>query len=294
MDAQVGIEVTDWIDTPGGPGREGSKAETGEYIDTYGLGEVSEARTLDGGIGRSFSQDNGPPSLYVLLANRFTVVLRADDPAMSVDDLWAVYDASSLGRLAGAGVYGEPGGPAPPAWAADRIAEWETTAPETTPASPPETTASSTPLASCDVLLPVAEVRRVCEIPELKADVGSFETEGENCNRTYNRGREISGLIFLVSHYASETVASSAQRASMDFENQLDRRDVAGLGDAATRVVHDLGDLQNHILTVASGVDLLEFKSGDYNVERGQQVCTLYQMETLARGVVERLATSTP
>lgn len=291
MDATIEVAVTDHVDNPDGPGPE---AETGQRIDIYGLGTVSDARTLEGGLGRSYQPDDGPPSLHILLADRFTVVLRADDPAMSVDDLWAVYNASGLERLAGADVYGAPGGPAPPEWAADPIAQWEASFVAEAPAPPPSQTASATPLASCDEILPVAEVRRVCGIPELKVDVGSFETEGTNCNRTYNRGREISGLIFLVSHYSNESLARSAQQASMNFDSQLNRRDVAGLGDAATRVVHDLDGEQKHILSVATGVDLLEFKSGDYDVEPRQQVCTLDQMETLARGVVERLAASSP
>ncbi|GAB5534409.1 MAG: hypothetical protein Rubg2KO_06580 [Rubricoccaceae bacterium] len=294
MDQGINIAVTDWIDRPeSGPARESSELVTGERLSPYKAGEVSDVRTLEGGVGQSYVMEDGMATLHVLLAERFAVILRADEPTTTAEDLWAAYDASGIARIAGAGVYGDAT-PEPPDWAAEPIAEWSP--PEAEPDTPTEPAASSTPLASCDVLLPVEEVRRVCAIPELRAKSTPFEQEGKNCNRVYNRVRELSGLTFIVSRFSNEGVARSAQQASMDFEDQLDRRDVAGLGDAATRVTQDFPDLrdQTHYLTVASGVDLIEFRTGNLSVERGQQVCTLDQIETLAQGVVARLEAGSP
>ncbi|OZC02359.1 hypothetical protein [Rubricoccus marinus] len=292
MDQEVEFSVYDYVDNPSSLERHRRAVMTGEGLSISTTGEVSEARTLEGGVGRSYTPSSGAPEAYILLADRFHVIVRAQDPEMTVEDVWGLFDASGLSRLAGAGVYGEPDPLEPPAWASGAIAEWRENVAEAEATPAPQAAPEVTPLADCDVILPLAEVERVCGVTGLRVKSTPFETEGQNCNRTYNRQGQSGGLILLVSHFSNERTALAAQSASMNFADQRSRRDISGLGDAATRVIHDLSPLenQNSILTVASGVDMVELKSADYSYEPRQQVCNLDQMETIARGVVSRLA----
>ncbi|MEP0548146.1 MAG: hypothetical protein ABJF88_14515 [Rhodothermales bacterium] len=287
--AVVQVEVSDLVDEP--DSRDRARVEEGQDIDTYGTGEVGDLRTLDGGVGRDYAPEGGGfPQLYVLLADRFFVTFRAESPDMKPDALWELYDASGLARLAGAPVYGEAGATEVPTWAASAVAEWQETAPAAAPT--PEPVAVATPLPPCDEVLPVAEVERVCRVSGIRVYPSAFSEEGAaSCNRKYAVPGNLSGFDFIVSRYGDAARARAGQRVASDIENPRDLRAVSGLGDAATRYVQDseAARTSTRVLAVASGVDLVEMKSTVLPDEPGAEVCTLDQLETLARGVAERL-----
>ena len=288
--AVIEVMVADFVDDPASRDYQKSIVEDGEGLNTYGGGELGPLQRLDdGAIARTNTASGDTPYLYLMLADRFFIQINTATPTESVDtdDLWAMYEASNLPALAGAPVYADAGEPDVPAWAAKAVSEWEP-APALASETPPEPAA---PLASCDVLLPVAEVERVCGMSGLQVFPTSFEAEGTNCNRKYGQPGKQSGLLLLISRYGDASQAQGGLRVATDTENQRDRRDVSGLGDAAVRFTHNLETLgyNNHILTVAQQGDLVEMKSGEFQDEPGQQVCSLDQMETLASGLTERL-----
>lgn len=288
--ALIQIEVSDLVDEPGS--RERARVTEGQDLDSYGAGKGSDLRTLEGGVGRDYvPQEGGFPQLYVLLADRFLITFRAESPDMRPDALWALYDASSLARLAGAPVHGEASVGQVPAWAASAVATWEE-ANATEAAEAPLPVAEMRPLPACDDVLPVAEVERVCQATGLRLYPSPFAPEGAaSCNRKYAIPGNLSGLDFIVSRYGDAARARAGQRAASDIEKPLGLREVAGLGDAATRYVREsaAAGTRTGVLAVAAGVDLIEMKSTTMPDEPGAEVCTLDQLEVLARGVATRL-----
>ena len=287
--AVIEVMVADFVDDPASRDYQKSIVEEGEGLNSYGGGAMGPLQRLDdGAIARTNMASGDTPYLYLMLADRFFVQINTATPTENVDtdDLWAMYEESGLAALAGAPVYADAGEPDVPAWATEAVSEWEPT-----PAAASEPAPAVEPLASCDVLLPVAEVERVCGMSGLQVFPTDFETEGTNCNRKYGQPGQQSGLLLLVSRYSDASQAQGGLRVAIDTENQRDRRDVSGLGDAAVRFTHDLETLgyNNHLLTVAQQGDLIEMKSGAFQDEPGQQVCSLDQMETLAGGLTERL-----
>ncbi len=289
--AVIQIDVADLVDEP--DSRDRTSVEDGRDIDPYGTGEVSDLRTLEGGVGRDYAPEGGGfPQLYILLADRFFVTFRAESRDMEPDALWELYDASGLARLAGAPVHGEAGAPEVPAWATSAVAEWEDAAATAEAATTPEPVAERSPLPSCDEVLPVAEVERVCSVSGVRVYPSAFSEEGAtSCNRKYAIPGNLSGFNFIISRYDDAARARAGQRVASDIENPRDLREVTGLGDAATRYVQDseAARTSTRVLAVASGVDLVEMKSTVMSDEPGAEVCTLDQLEALARGVAERL-----
>ncbi len=286
----IQIEVSDLVDEP--DSRDRARVEDGRDIDTYGTGEVSDLRTLEGGVGRDYTpQGGGFPELYVLLADRFLVTLRAESRDMTTDALWELYDASGLARLAGAPVHGEAGVPEMAAWATSAVAEWEQVA-AAAAAATPEPVAQSPALPPCDEVLSVAEVERVCRVSGVRVYPSAFVEEGAaSCNRKYAIPGNLSGLNLIVSRYDDAARARAGQRVASDIENPRDLREVSGLGDAATRYVQqsEAARTSTRVLAVAAGADLVEMKSTVMPEEPDAEVCTLDQLEVLARGVAERL-----
>ena len=289
---QIEIAAEDYVDDPEGLARERPKIADGTDIDTYGTGEVSDRREIDGGAGRSFVGIGGAaPELFILLADRFFVTVRAERRDMTVDELWAIYDASGVGRLAGAPTRGGAGIPAVPAWATDAVAEWESTT--EAPTSPPAPVAAARPLLPCDDVLPLAEVERTCGVSGARVYPTAFMDEGPAaCNRKYAVPRNLSGLVFIVSRFGDAATARQAQRVASESEYATQRRDVAGLGDAATRYVRDSEAQRTTtgVLAVAVGTDLVEMKTTTMPDEPDAEVCTLDQLEALAHIVAGRLA----
>ncbi len=211
----------------------------------------------------------------------FVTPSRPGEPTL--DDLWTFYESSGLARLADGPVYADAAPAEMPAWASEDGEDAPTTA------APPAAVAA---LPACDDVLPLAEVERVCNVSGLRVYPTPFLEEGPTgCNREYSFPRNLSGLVFIVSRYADASTALSAQRLSGDIESPLGLRDVPGLGDAATRYVQESAAARTatRVLSFAAGSDLVELKSTVLPDEPGAEVCTLDQMETLARGVADRL-----
>jgi hypothetical protein len=287
LSAIIQVDVADLVDQPDSQDR--AMVEDGRYIDQR-TGELSELRTIDGGVGRDYAPEGGGfPKLYILLADRFFVSFSAESRDMQPDALWDFYQSSGIARMAGAPVHGEAGVLETPTWASSAVAEWKQTAAEA-PATP-QPVAAIAPLPACDLVLPVAEVERVCRVSGVRVYPSAFADEGPaSCNRKYAIPGNLSGLNFIVSRYGDATRARAGQRVASETRNPSDLRAVPGLGDAATRYVREpLGRTTARVLNVAAGADLIEMKSLLMSEEADAEVCTLDQLEVLARGVTERL-----
>ena len=142
------------------------------------------------------------------------------------------------------------------------------------------------------MVLPLEEVERVCGVSGVRMYPTPFVDEGATaCNRKVAVPGNLSGLVFIVSRFSDAATARSGQGVASESEVATERRDVPGLGDAATRYVRDseAGRTSTRVLAVAAGLDLIEMKSTVMPDEPDAEVCSLDQLETLARGVVERL-----
>lgn len=290
------LGASDLIDDPEFLARERATVEDGEGLDPYGTGTIEPSRAVTNGIGRAFTTDGGMPYVYIVLADRFAVKLRADDRDgdVTTDDLWELYEASGLARLAGAPTYEDMGAPDVPAWAADAVAEWEAEAAAeweaeavAEVAASPEPEVSRAPLMPCDVLLSASEVERVCGVSTVRVAPTFFEQEGENCSRYYKRGEgPSSGLVFLVSTFPDAATASRAYHVSIDVDNREGVRELDGLGGSSYK------HYDNHIASFARGNVLVEMKASDNPLDQpGRKLCLDFDhLATLARGIADRLS----
>lgn len=285
------VEVRDLIDEPNQlqEGRRRAGEPAVQYDEGYGADHIENRVLDDGTLAEEIetTEDSGRryASLFLVVGDRFTVHIvpgrtrnRTAEP--SLDDLWSFYEASGVARLADAPVYADAAPAELPAWASEDV-------PVTAP--PPAAVAA---LPACDDVLPLAEVERVCRVSGLRVTPTPFLEEGlTSCNRKYSFPRNLIGLVFIVSRFGDEATARSAQGVASDIESPQDLRYVPGLGDAATRYVQEGASSRTttRVLAVAVGVDLVEMKSTVMADEPDAEVCTLDQMETLARGVAERL-----
>ncbi len=290
----VQVVVTDLIDDPVTRDYQISFVAEAKHMDTNETGEIGDLQTFDGGMARTYTMEGGETFLYVMLADRFTITLGGDrnDASVTTDALWEMYQASDLPSLAGAPVYAEAETPEVHEWAAVAVSEWEAQAPSEGDPVVEAPAPAVAALPACDTVLPLAEVERVCRVSGLRLVPNPFSDEGATgCNRKYAVPGNMSGLVFIVSRYSDTRTSLAAQGVTSDFDSPLDLRSVPGLGDAATRFVQELPEarMSTRVLSVAANTDLIEFKSTVMPDESGAEVCTLDQMETLARGVVERL-----
>lgn len=286
----LGVSVRDLIDKPTMLAESRRTATEPSYAFQQGTGpDREDHRVLDDGTlveetEYVSSSGRAQATLFLVVGDRFEVSLAPSGTRgqPSIADLWAFYEASGLARLADAPVYADAAPAEMPAWASGE-------------AEPPSAPAPSAPVAAlpaCDDVLPLAEVERVCGVSGIRLTPTAFVEEGPTaCNRKYGVPRNLSGLYFIVSRYADAARARAGQRLSGDIEHPVGLRDVPGLGDAASRHVQnsEAGRTSDRVLSVAAGTDLIEMKSVVMPDEPDAEVCTLDQLETLARGVVARL-----
>ncbi len=286
----TGAWVRDYADKPTMLTEARTRATEPSWAFQQGTGpDREDHRVLDDGTLVEETEEvrsNGRlvTGLYLIVGDRFEVTLQPIGPRAepTIADLWAFYEASGLARLADAPVYADAAPAEMPAWASGRAEA---------PAA-----ASSAPVAAlpaCDDVLPLAEVERVCGVSGLRMTPTAFVDEGATaCNRKYGVPRNLSGLYVILSRYPDAARARAGQRLSGDIERPVDLRNVPGLGDAASRhlQISDAARTTDRVLSVAAGTDLIEMKSVVMPDEPDAEVCSLDQMETLARGVVARLS----
>lgn len=284
----LAVYIADYADAPGLVDRERTSLESDPTERVSSPLESFENRREGDALIQEQVFEDGMGGLGALVADRFmvSVGMTSSRAGQTMEDIRAFWQESGLAEIGSAPLYADAGPDSPPAWMAQGAAEGMA---DPEPAVE-DTPAPNEPLASCDAILPVAEVERICSVAGLRVFPTDFETEGENCNRKYVVPGNLAGLILLVSRYESSAPARGAVGTMNGGEYSVEHARIADLGDGGVRWRDDYANLDDaYTIAFSVGPVLAELTSHASNFGEPTVCAALAPLETLARGVAGRL-----
>ena len=234
-----------------------------------GFSVTVEDITVSGLPAQTIAGGTLGPRLRLLIADRFLLDMwqtAGGTDLISMEDLIAFVEQSTLPRLADAPAFADAGDPGIPEWAAAQVAENEASAARyerarlERRAAESATATASTALRPCDEILSAAEVSGVLGGARVSArPTPGVEVEGRNCNRLYKPAGINGGIILIVSHYTNTAQAEGALRVASDHDEKVGLQPLAG-GLNGVRYTHDIPSGM-HISHFALGTDFVELKA---------------------------------